>query len=262
MLAYAGSLDDSAAVAWLAEHHQAEVVTVTLDVGQERDVAHVRDRAIACGAVRTHVVDAREEFARDCVLPWLQGVALDEPGCAALVRPLVARKLAEAARLEGTSVVAHGSKGGAFDLAIAAADPTLRVVAPTRERAWAGVDGLAYARMRGLMVPPSSEREDLVESHLLRRHAPAHRRGVETAAHLEIEFEDGVPRAVNGVALPLTELIESLSVIASDHGVGRIGAIDAPAAAVLHTAYGVVGRQSGVVRLKLFKGEQSLETHA
>jgi argininosuccinate synthase len=261
VLAYAGSLDDSTAIAWLTERHGAEVVTLTLDVGQGREVEHVRARALACGAVRAHVIDAREEFARDCALPWLQAVALDESGFGLLVRPLIARKLVDVARLERTSTVAHGAADHVIDLEVAALDRSLRVLAPSRARMAAGVDPLDYARARGLAIPSAPERGQASEAHLLRRHTAAPAELSDTTAHLEITFEDGVPRAVNGVAFPLTELLESLSVIAGQHGVGRIGAIDAPAAPVLHAAYAVVGRQTGVVRLTLHKGEHSLVTH-
>jgi argininosuccinate synthase len=260
VLAYAGSLDDSIAIAWLAERHGARVVTLTLDVGQGREVEPVRARALACGAVRAHVIDAREAFARDCVLPWLQTPALDESGFGRLVRPLIARQLVDVARLEGASTVAHGAADHVIDFAVAALDSSLSVLAPSRALAAAGLGPLDYARARGLAMPAAPGRVEASEAHLLRRQTVAPVELSDTAAHLEIAFEDGVPRAVNGVAFSLTELIESLSVIAGQHGVGRIGTIDAPAAFVLHAAYAVVGNQTGVVCFKLHKGEHSLVT--
>lgn len=243
LLAYAGSLDDSAAVAWLTERHGAEVATLTLDVGQGRDVEHVRARAISGGAARAHVVDAREEFARDCALPWLRAGALDASVFASLVYPLIARTLVEVARIERAAAVAHGAAEAGIDAAVAAIDRSLIVLAPTRERMAAGLEAAL---------------DRAVDPHLLRRFTAAPAATSETAAHLEIAFEEGVPRAVNGVTLPLIELFESLSVIAGQHGLGRMGDIDAPAAPVLHTAYAAIGRRSGVVRLKLHKGEQCL----
>jgi argininosuccinate synthase len=262
VLAYAGTQEDSAAIAWLAERHGAEVATLTLDVGQGREVEHVRARALACGAVRAHVIDAREEFARDCALPWLQAGALDEAGFASLVRPLIARKLVDVARIERATTVAHGAADHDIETALAAIDPALRVIGPSRERVLAGIDCLGYARALGLVIPPAPTSERAFERHLLRRHTAPPATESTTAANLEIAFEDGVPCAVNGVALTLTELLESLSVIAGQHGVGRIGAIDAPAALVLHAAYGVLGAQTGIVRLRLHKGEQSLVLQA
>ena len=90
VLAYGGSSHDSAAIPWLAERG-ADVVALTLDVGQDRDLGELRQRALACGAVRAHVIDARDEFAHDCVLPWLQAGRVDEQGLSSLARPLIAR---------------------------------------------------------------------------------------------------------------------------------------------------------------------------
>src|ERR1700674_5475734 len=103
VLAYSGGLDTSIAIAWLAEQYRAEVVTVTMDLGQGRELDDVRERALAIGAVRAHVLDLREEFARDFVLPALKAGALYEdryPMAASLGRPLIAQKLVEIAALE------------------------------------------------------------------------------------------------------------------------------------------------------------------
>lgn len=255
LLGYAGSLEDAAAVAWLAERHGAEVATLTLDVGQRRDVAHVRAHALASGAARAHVVDARDEFARECALPWLRAGALDPSAFASIVYPVIARRLVDVAAIERVSAVAHGATGRRLDQAIAAVDDSWRVMAPTRERAAAGIDLGGFTDPRGLTGLLTHERAGMVYPHLLRRFAAAPAVVSETAANLEIAFENGVPRAVNGIDLPLTELLESLSVIAGQHGVGHIGEIDAPAAPVLHSAYAAIGPRSGVVRLKLHKGE-------
>src|SRR4030095_15620337 len=114
VLAFRGGLDTSVAIRWLAETHDAEIVTVTLDLGQERELTDVRERALAAGAVRAHVVDAREEFARDYILPSLQAGAIYEdryPMATALGRPLIARRLVEIARVEGAAARAHGCAG-------------------------------------------------------------------------------------------------------------------------------------------------------
>lgn len=255
LLAYAGSLEDAAAVAWLAERHGVEVATLTLDVGQRRDVAHVRAHALASGAARAHVVDARDEFARDCALPWLRAGVLDPLAFAALVYPVIARRLVDVARIERASAVAHGATARHIDEAVAAVDASWKVIAPTCERTAVEIDLGGYADTRGLTGLPTHERAGLVDPHLLRRFVAAPAVVSDTAANLEIAFENGVPRAVNGVDLPLTELLESLSVIAGQHGVGRIGEIDAPAAPVLHSAFAAIGRRSGIVRLRLHKGE-------
>ena len=107
VLAYSGGLDTSVAVPWLKETYQAEVVCVTMDVGQGRDLESVRERALSAGAARAHVLDVREEFATQYILPALQAGAIYEgayPLATALGRPLIAKKLVDIARIEGAGV--------------------------------------------------------------------------------------------------------------------------------------------------------------
>src|SRR5258705_10325750 len=118
VLAYSGGLDTSVAIPWLAETYHAEIIAVTIDLGQGRELEEVRDRALATGAVRAHVLDAREEFARDYVLPALKADAIYEdryPLATALGRPLIAQKLVEIAEIEQATAVAHGCTGKGND---------------------------------------------------------------------------------------------------------------------------------------------------
>ncbi len=111
VLAYSGGLDTSVAIPWLKEHHHAEIVAVTMDLGQGRELEAIRDRALAVGAARAHVLDLREEFARHFILPALKADALYDdrsPMSAALARPLIAQKLVEIAGIEHAQAVAHG----------------------------------------------------------------------------------------------------------------------------------------------------------
>src|SRR4030095_11049540 len=114
VLAYSGGLDTSVAIPWLAEKYDGEIIAVTLDLGQGEDLTNVRERALALGAVRAHVIDAREEFARDYVMRALQARAIYEDGyplASALARPLIAKHLVAIARMEGASWGAHGRTG-------------------------------------------------------------------------------------------------------------------------------------------------------
>src|SRR6202795_1485646 len=114
VLAYSGGLDTSVAIPWMAEKYQAEIVAVTLDMGQGRELEEVRDRALATGAVRAHVLDVREEFSRDYILPALKADAIYEdryPMATALGRPLIAEKLVQIAEMERATAVAHGCTG-------------------------------------------------------------------------------------------------------------------------------------------------------
>ena len=118
VLAYSGGLETSVAIPWLAEKYGAEIVTVTMDLGQGKELDDVRDRALASGALRAHVLDLREEFARDFILPALQAGAVYEgryPLATALGRPLIAKHLVHIAQIEGATAIAHGSTGQGND---------------------------------------------------------------------------------------------------------------------------------------------------
>jgi argininosuccinate synthase len=258
VLAYSGSLASSAAVAWLREQHGAEIVTVTLDLGQERELAAVRERALALGAVRAHVVDGREELVRDYLLPALAAGALESGSL--LVHPAVAKRLVDVARMESASAVAHAAAaesaaGGALDACIASLDPALAVIAPPRAWNMSAGDLLAYAQSHRIPVPPplhyrvdASTWGRVVEPAAgasLPDDALTLTRAAEDCpsdpATLDIEFAGGLPVSANGIEMSMLELIESLETIAGAHGVGRWQrdgtVVEAPAAAILATAH-------------------------
>lgn len=278
VLAYSGGLDTTVAIRWLIERYGAEVVALTLDVGQGRELEHVRERALAAGAVRAHVLDARDEFARSLVLPALQAGALYEqryPLATALTRPLIARTLIEIAGIENAAAVAHACTGKGndqvrLDVSLRALAPDLRRIAVAREWHMTRAEEVAYAAAHGLEAPASLEspyttdtnlwgrsieygaledgwQEPPTDVYTLSREPEVCAR---EAAYIEVEFARGVPVAVNGVAMPLVELIDAVGTIAGDHGVGRIDMIEnrllgyksrevyeAPAAVVLHAAH-------------------------
>ena len=254
VLAYSGGLDTSVAIKWLAETYGAEVIAVTLDLGQGRELSDVRERALAIGAVRAHVVDVREEFARDYILPALQAGAIYEeryPMATALGRPLIARRLVEMAKMEGATAIAHGCVGHDSDqtrleVALRALDPAIEVIAAAREWGMSRADVIEYARARKLPVPLATPGPYRVDSNLWGRSIE---RGVledpwteppddiytltrspqdspDEPAYIEIDFEGGVPVRANGVEMPLLEMIESLETIAGSHGVGRIDMVE------------------------------------
>jgi argininosuccinate synthase len=278
VLAYAGGLDTSVAVPWLAEQYNAEVVCVTLDLGQGKDLQSVRERALAAGAIRAHVLDAREEFAERYILPALQADAVYEgryPLATALGRPLIAKKLVEIARIEGAHAIAHGCSGKGNDqvrieVSARALMPGLRVIAPYRESGMSSEAKIAFARSHGIPVPSAASSPYSIDANLWGRsiqrgiledpwvEPPAGlfaltkdpRQCPDEPAYIELQFERGVPVAVNGVAMPFMDVIASVGTIAGDHGVGRIDMIEnrlvgiktrevyeAPAAVVLHLAH-------------------------
>lgn len=259
VLAYSGGSAASAALASLAQHHGAEIVTLTLDFGQERELAAVRERALALGAVRAHVIDAREEFVRDFVLPSLQAGALESGGhplVGELPGPLIARRLVQVARMESASAVAHGGVPGttgehALHQAIRSLAPDLDVIAPARQRAEpeGGEEAFvpaakiadAYrtdASLWGRILTPADGGVVPEEAFSLTRAAEDCQ---DDGAVVDIDFAAGVPVRANGVEMSIIEMIESLETIAGAHGVGRMPAggrvIEAPAAVVLQVAH-------------------------
>jgi argininosuccinate synthase len=278
ILAYSGGLDTSVAIPWLKETYKAEVIAVTLDLGQGRELNQIRERAMATGASRCHVLDVRDEFARDYVLPALQAGAMYEeryPLATALSRPLIAKKLVEIARMENATAIAHGCTGKGndqvrIDVSVRAIDPAIAVIAPARVWGMTRSEEIEYARARNVPVPATKTILFSTDRNLWGRSIEA---GVledpwneppeeiytltkspalapDTPAYVEVEWEKGVPIAINGIAMPLTELIDSLETIAGVHGVGRIDMVEnrlvgiksreiyeAPAAIALHTAH-------------------------
>ncbi|HTG89847.1 MAG TPA: argininosuccinate synthase [Vicinamibacterales bacterium] len=278
VLAYSGGLDTSVAIPWLKEKHGAEVIAVTLDLGQGGELNQIRERAIAAGASRCHVLDVREEFARDYILPALQADALYEeryPLATALGRPLIAKKLVEIAQMENASAIAHGCTGKGndqvrIDVSARAIDPRMTVVAPAREWDMTRAEEIEYARVRRVAVSATSENPYSTDQNLWGRSiecgvledpwneppddiytltkSPAS--APDVPAYVQIEWQSGVPTAVNGVEMSLVELIGSLETIAGVHGVGRIDMVEnrvvgiksreiyeAPAALLLHAAH-------------------------
>ncbi len=254
VLAYSGGLDTSVAIAWLAEKYAAEVIAVTLDLGQGRELTDVRERALAVGAARAHVLDVRDEFAREYILPALQAGALYEdryPLATALGRPLIARKLVEVARMEGATTIAHGCNGKANDelrleLGVRALDPSMKLLAPARSWGMSRAEEIEYAKARRIPIPSTVDSPYTVDTNLWGRSIE---RGVledpwqespediyaltrspqscpNEPAYVEVEFEQGVPLRANGIEMPLVELIESIEIIAGAHGVGRIDMVE------------------------------------
>lgn len=254
VLAFSGGLDTAVAIPWLKDTYGAEVVTMTLDVGQGRELVDVRERALAGGAVRAHVIDAREEFARGYILPALQAGALYEdryPLATALGRPLMAKRLVEMARMEGADAIAHGCIGKINDtvrieVSARALDPSIRIIAVAREWNMSRAEEIEYARARNIAIPATAAGPYSIDSNLWGRSVEC---GVledpwveppeevytltrppqdcpDEPAYVEIEFEGGVPVRTNRVEMSFLELVESLETIAGAHGVGRIDMLE------------------------------------
>jgi argininosuccinate synthase len=254
VLAYSGGLDTSVAVRWLMENYGLEVVTLTADLGGDIDLEAARHKALQVGAVDAYVVDAREEFARDFVLPALQADALYEgayPLATALARPLIAQLMVEVARRTGAALIAHGCTGKGndqvrFDVATTALAPELKVIAPIREWKMSREQEIEYAQQHGIPVPvgresPYSTDENLwgrsVECGILEdpsAEPPADaydwtvspRSAPDEPLYLEIRFDEGVPVALDGSHMSFLHIIQTLNELGGKQGVGRIDMIE------------------------------------
>ncbi len=254
LLAYSGGLETTVAIPWLREQFDAEVITMTVDLGQGLELASIHERALAAGAARAHVVDARDEFVREYILPALQAGAVYEdryPLATALGRPLMARRLVEIARMEGASAIAHGCTGVHNDqvrleASIRALDPSLSVIAAAQ--AWTATteQKVEYARQRRVSVPDPAAATYSIDTNLWGRAIASGgledawleppediytltrspQASPDQAAYVELDFAAGVPVRANGVDMSMLELIESLEIIAGAHGVGRIDVVE------------------------------------
>ena len=252
ILAYSGGLDTSVAIAWLKKDY--DVIAVCLDVGEGKDLEFIHDKALSIGAVESHVLDVKDEFAEDYVLPALQAHAYYEqkyPLVSALSRPLISKKLVEMAHKTGATAIAHGCTGKGndqvrFEVAISALDPSLKVVAPVREWKWAREEEIKFAIEHGVPVPANLDSPYSVDQNLWGRanecgvlenpwnEAPEDAFGItvavedapDTPEYVDIEFKEGKPVAINGQEMKLAALIQKLNVMAGAHGVGRIDHVE------------------------------------
>lgn len=254
VLAYSGGLDTSVAIKWLQEKYNYDVIAVALDVGEGKDLEFVKKKAIDVGALKSYVVDAKELFAEEYVLPALQANLLYEgkyPLISALSRPLIAKILTDIAEEEGAVAVAHGCTGKGndqvrFDVSFTALNPDLKVVAPVREWAMSREEEIAYAKEHGIPIPIDLDNPFSIDQNLWGRSnecgiledpwIEAPKEAYELTAdpvdapdepqYVEIAFHKGKPVSIDGKALPLHELILELNKIAGKHGVGRIDHVE------------------------------------
>lgn len=248
VLAYSGGLDTTVAIKWFSENG-VDVITFTAELGQGAELEEIERRAYEAGAVKHYSLDLIDEFAQSYVAPAILANAMYEdeyPISSSLSRPLIASKLVEIAEKEGADAVAHGctSKGNdqvRFDITVKSLNPKLRMIAPTRIWRTTRHQELEYAKSRGLKVPESHKKysidsniwgrsiesgpledpwseppEDAFEWTVPPEKAP------DEPEYVTLEFDKGIPVALNGEGMKLSELIVRLNSIAGKHGVGRI----------------------------------------
>ena len=278
VLAYSGGLDTSVAIKWLKEKYNLDVIAVTIDVGNERDFTTVRQKALDVGAIKAKVIDAKETFVNHFIFPALQANATYEgqyPLATALSRPLMAKLMVDVTLKEEASVIAHGCTGKGndqvrFEVSINALAPSLKIIAPAREWGMTREETIDYAQHHDVPIPitvsgPYSIDENLwgksIECGVLEdpwieppedvfTWTKSPNEAPDEPGHVEIDFAEGIPVAIDEQELDGISLIQRLNKLAGEHGIGRVDHLEnrlvgiksreiyeAPAATVLLQAH-------------------------
>lgn len=250
VLAYSGGLDTSVAIKWVQEKHNMDVIALTIDLGTEKDLKPVKEKALKIGAGKSIIIDAKEVFVYYFIFPALQAGALYEktyPLATALGRPLIAKLLVDTAMSEGASAVAHGCTGKGndqvrFDVAIHTLNPSLQIIAPVREWKMSRNEEIEYAQKNRIPVDASISNPYSVDENIWGRSIEC---GIledpwieppeevykwtksvnntpNKPTYMEIGFEKGIPLSLNGKEMDGISLIQELNKIAGENGVGRI----------------------------------------
>ena len=255
VLAYSGGLDTSIAIRWIQENYKMDVIALTINVGgmEQKDLDAIKQKALDVGAVAAYVVDARETFVNDYVWSALEADAVYEgyPLATALARPLIAKLLAETARKDGAKAVAHGSTGKGndqvrFEVGVMALAPELEIYAPARDWGMSREQGIAYAQKHGIPVPVTVDSPYSIDENLWGRSCEcgvledpwaeppegaydwtvSPKDAPDKPEYVEIEFEKGIPVALNGNKPDGVALVEDLNKLAGQHGIGRLDNVE------------------------------------
>ncbi len=249
LLAYSGGLDTSVLIRWIQQKYDADVITVTLDLGQQEDLKEIEEKARGLGVKKHYSIDANKEFVSNYIFPAIKANALYEgkyPVSTAIARPLIVSKMVEIAEKEGVVAIAHGCTGKGndqvrFDVTIKALAPNLKVIAPVREWGLTRDEEIEFAKVQGISIsnpakiysidqnlwgrsiecgpledPGCEPLEEAFEWTVSPEKAP------DNPGYVTIKFESGVPIAINDENLDLVGMIQTLNQTAGKHGVGRI----------------------------------------
>ncbi len=255
VLAYSGGLDTSIIIPWLKENYGYEVIAMVADLGQGEELAPLEEKAIKSGASKIYIEDVKREFVEEYIFPTLRAGAVYEGKYllgTSMARPLIAKKLVEVAGREGAEAVAHGATGKGndqvrFELSVKALNPDLKIIAPWRE--WdirSREDAIDYAQARGIPVPVTRERPYSMDRNIWHlsheggdledpaKEPPADvlllttppEKAPDRPTYVEIYFEKGIPRKVNGESLDPVALLEKLNALGGANGIGVVDMVE------------------------------------
>jgi argininosuccinate synthase len=255
VLAYSGGLDTSVMIPWLKEKYGCEVIAFAADLGQEEELKGLKEKGLRTGASKVYIEDLKKEFAEDFLFPMLKSGAMYEGQYllgTSVARPLIAKKQVEIAKKEKADALAHGATGKGndqvrFELTYKALAPDLKIIAPWREWELKGrQEEIAYAKKRNIPVhvtkdkPYSSDRNlwhisyeggvledpwfEPDEEMFLLTVSPE--KAPNKPEYVEIGFESGKPKAVNGKNMNPVELVQELNQIGGKHGIGRVDMVE------------------------------------
>ncbi len=282
VLAYSGGLDTSIILKWLKNEFGCEVIAFTADIGQAEELDDLEEKAISTGASKVYIEDLREEFVRDFVFTALKANAVYEGTYllgTSIARPLIAKRQIEIAQMEGADAVAHGSTGKGndqvrFELTYYALNPYVRVISPWRQWQFQSREELmAYARENGIPIPVTKEKPYSSDRNLLHISfeggiledpwseppedmfilSVSPEKAPDRPTLVEIDFEDGIPKRVDGLELSPANLLARLNELGGKNGVGRVdmvenryvgmksrGVYETPGGTILHIAHRAV----------------------
>jgi argininosuccinate synthase len=255
VLAYSGGLDTSIIVKWLKNEYGCEVICFTADVGQAEELDHLEEKAKATGASKIYIEDLREEFVRDFVFPQLKANVVYEGTYllgTSIARPLIAKRQVEIAQLEGADAVAHGSTGKGndqvrFEMTYYAFNPHIRIISPWREWQFKSREDLiAYAKQNGIPVPVTKAKPYSSDRNLLHISfeggiledpwseppedmfilSVSPEKAPDRPTVIEIDFEEGIPKRVDGKELSPANLLARLNELGGQNGIGRVDMVE------------------------------------
>ncbi len=255
VVAYSGGLDTSIILSWIKETYNAEVIACCVNVGQDKEVVGLKEKAKRTGASKCYVIDAKKEFVTDYIFPAIKANALYENRYllgTSLARPVIAKKIVEIAKKENADAICHGATGKGndqvrFELGFKALMPEAKIIAPWR--IWnikSRNDAIDYAKKRGIPVPVTKAKpyssdanlwhisyeggvledtenewdEDMFQMTVSAKDAP------NKATYVKIDFVKGIPVAINGKTFEPVSLIQKLNDVAGANGIGRIDIIE------------------------------------